>query len=86
MFDDKGEMDGPCTSIRCNYGRRNMPPKATWFHTSEGRWVCFTCAQDANRAMMQMRMKYASQPIREMPPPVCIPAQEYVLKLLSQPN
>jgi hypothetical protein len=83
MFNDKGEMDGTCSTIRCSYGR--IKPKATWYNTTNGSWVCFTCAQEANRNAMQMRLKYggAGSPL---PPQVCIPAQEYVLKLLSQPN
>jgi hypothetical protein len=83
MFNSKSEMDGPCATIRCSYGK--LKPKATWFNTSNGNWVCFTCAQEANRTMMQQRMKYAGKLVHEMPPPVCIPAQEYVLKLLSAP-
>jgi hypothetical protein len=77
-------MDGHCATIRCSYGR--IKPKATWYNTTNGSWVCFTCAQEANRAAMQMRMKYGGKPIHPAPPPVCITAQEYVLKLLSQPN
>ena len=81
MFNDKSEMDGPCSTIRCSYSK--LKPKATWFHTQQGKWVCFTCAQEANRTMMQQRMKYAAMSYIEMPPPPCITAQDYVLKLLS---
>jgi hypothetical protein len=80
MFNDKSEMDGTCSTIRCSYGR--IKPKATWYNTTNGNWVCFTCAQEANRNAMQMRLKYGGTPDRQVPPP-CITAQEHTFKLLS---
>lgn len=77
---DKSEMDGPCSSIRCQYGR--LKPKATWINTFEGKWYCFQCAQDFNRGAMQLSMKYGGVVGKK----VCIPGEEYVLQLLSKPN
>jgi hypothetical protein len=86
MFDDQGTGGGPCTSLKCKYVRKSSNPKASWFNTRERKWVCFTCAQEANRDMMQRRIKYADQRINEMPPPVCITAQEYTFRLISSQN
>ena len=77
MFENEGTEGGVCTSIRCTYNK--LKPKATWLNTQERRWVCFQCAQEANRTLMQQRLKYGGLATS----PVCIPAQEYTFRLLS---
>ena len=80
MFNIEGTEGAVCTSVRCTYSK--LKPKATWLNTQERRWVCFQCAQEANRAMMQQRMKYGGLSTS----PVCITAQDYTFRLLTSSN
>ena len=69
---EKGEMDGPCTSV-AHYGS-NKNHKATFFDKSQSRWVCFTCAQQRNRTLLQSKVD---------PTQVgCVSGRDYMLSIL----
>ena len=72
-----GKQEEVCTTLRCSFSKRQ--PKATHFNTTEGRWVCFPCAQVANRNSTQQSLKYGWTEKRP-----CISGKEYMLKLLME--
>ena len=71
-----GKYEEVCTTLRCSYSK--LKPKATHFNTTEGRWVCFPCAQEANRHSTQTSMKYGFPEIKRP----CISSQEYMMAVL----
>lgn len=68
-MNDENTLDGVCTEIRCRYGRK---PVATWFNTSNGKWVCYPCAISINTKAMQYQIKRP-----------CISSKEHILALLK---
>ncbi len=72
---DAGKYEEVCTSIRCTFSK--LKPKATHFNMTEGKWVCFPCAQEANRNATQQSLKYGWTEKRS-----CISGKEYMLKVL----
>lgn len=65
-----GSEGEPCGSFQ-HYSTNT--PKATWFSTSQNRWVCLACAQSLNRAALQ-----------SYKPRDAITGQEFLMRMLSQ--
>ena len=72
---DAGTLDGVCTTMRCQYSK--MKPRATHFNMTEGRWVCFPCAQEANRGYVRFATRYGMADTRP-----CISGKEYMLRVI----
>ena len=66
---DPGKMDGVCTTPRC--GSSKVQPKSNFYNLSEGRWVCFWCAQQANAQARKFGIRKQ-----------CISSRERMLSLL----
>ncbi len=73
---DAGKYEEVCTSIRCTFSK--LKPKATHFNMNDGKWVCFPCAQEANRNSAQINARFKLT-MTERP---CISGKEYMLKVL----
>ena len=72
---DAGKYEEVCTTLRCSYSK--LKPMATHFDMIEGRWVCFPCAQEANRRAVNSIRKYGFSEKRP-----CISSQEYMMAVL----
>jgi len=72
---DAGKYEEVCTTLQCGFGK--LKPKATHFDMLEGRWVCFPCAQEANRRAINSTLKYGFSEGR-----ACISSKEYMIKVL----
>lgn len=66
---EAGTLDGVCTRMRCQYSK--IKPRATHFNTSEGKWVCFPCAQRINSEALAYGAKRP-----------CISGKEYMLRVI----
>jgi len=74
---DAGKYEEVCTSIRCTFSK--LEPKATHFNMTEGKWVCFPCAQEANRNSAQINARFNLAMGNTRP---CISSKEYMIKVL----
>jgi hypothetical protein len=45
----QSNANGKCANFRCDFRRRGIFPKATYYDTKEKNWVCQCCAQSINR-------------------------------------
>ena len=70
----EGEMDGECTSI-VHFNQRQSP-KATFYDKKQHRWVCFTCAQQRNRELVQYGVDTKKSG--------CIPGRDWMLEILMR--
>lgn len=68
-----GEMDGECTTV---FHVKATTHRATHYDRSQQRWVCFTCAQQRNRELIQRGVdtKIAG----------CVSSRDYMLELLMK--
>lgn len=73
---DAGTLDGVCTGMRCQWSK--IKPRATHFNMTEGKWVCFPCAQEANRNSAQINARFKLTMTKRP----CISGKEYMLKVL----
>ena len=68
----EGEMDGPCTTLV--HPSKKDAPKATFYDKGQKRWVCFTCAQNRNRHLIQNSVDTKKAG--------CIPSRDRMLEIL----
>lgn len=74
----EGEMDGECTSVTHFHNRQK--PKATHYDKGQHRWVCFTCAQNRNRELMQISQKLGGAV--DTKKSGCVSARDRMLEIL----
>jgi hypothetical protein len=48
-----GTEGGCCTTAQCQYSR--VKPRAEFWNSLSGRWVCMTCAQKENRRYLSVK-------------------------------
>ena len=75
---ESGTLDGVCTGMRCQWSK--LQPKATHFNMTEGKWVCFPCAQRINSEVVSFQTRYGEMTLPTKRP--CISGKEYMLKVL----
>lgn len=75
----EGEMDGECTSTIHTFSTKQVP-KATHYDKGQHRWVCFTCAQNRNRELIQTLRKYGGTV--DTKKTGCISARDRMLEIL----
>lgn len=76
---DAGKYEEVCTSIRCTFSK--LMPKATHFNMTEGKWVCFPCAQRINADAVSIATKFGGVNTVYTKRP-CISSKEYMIKVL----
>lgn len=76
---DAGKYEEVCTSIRCTFSK--LMPKATHFNMTEGKWVCFPCAQRINASALTDATKYGGGVYTKRP---CISSKEYMINVLME--
>ena len=76
---ESGTLDGVCTGMRCQWSK--LQPKATHFNMTEGKWVCFPCAQRINADAVSIATKFGGVNTVYTKRP-CISSKEYMIKVL----
>lgn len=71
-------MNGECANFGCDFARRKMFPKATYYDTQVKSWVCQCCAQAINREGLARARKY-NVPFT----PRCISSEEALFQTLK---